>query len=128
MLAADPVAGGLRALDWLRRPDPAQFRGPTLDRPWVPGWRRDHISSPKLAGGASRRVSHPWWHILPERAAATADDATLIDMTDVLCAGDVCPAVLGGFIVLREVFHLTAAFLASPTDELEPTLGRLAGG
>jgi hypothetical protein len=68
-----------------------------------------------------------WRHLLLERAAANADGATLIDMTDVLCPGDVCPAVLDGYIVLRDVFHLTATFSASLAEELEGPLLRTLG-
>ena len=93
----------------------------------VPACLSRHVSDTRPCD-TLRSNALNWRHLLLERAAATADGATLIDMTDVLCPGDVCPAVLDGFIVLRDVFHLTATFSASLADELEPTLVRLAGG
>ena len=67
-------------------------------------------------------------HLLLEQAAARADGATLINMTDVLCPGTICPAVLHGYIVLRDVFHLTATYSAVLADELGPPLLRALGG
>ena len=67
-------------------------------------------------------------YLILERAAAHADGATLINMTNVLCGPLVCPAVIDGYIVFRDVFHLTATFSAYLADELEPSLTRLLGG
>jgi len=43
-------------------------------------------------------------------------------MTDDICHGEVCPAVIDGYIVFRDVFHLTATFAASLADRLEVQL------
>ena len=76
-----------------------------------------------------RSVAVSWRYLLLEQAAARIDGATLINMTDVLCPTDICPAVLDGYIVLRDVFHLTAIFSAALADDLEPPLLRaLKGG
>ncbi len=93
----------------------------------VPACLSSHISDTRPCD-TPRDVAVSWRYLLLERTAARIDGATLINMTDVLCPGDVCPAVLGGYIVLRDVFHLTATFSASLADELEPPLVRLTGG
>ena len=89
----------------------------------VPACLSGHVNDTRPCDTA-RDVALNWRHLLLEKAAAAADGATLIDMTNVLCPGSVCPAVLDGYIVLRDVFHLTATFSASLADELEPPLLR----
>jgi hypothetical protein len=46
----------------------------------------------------------------------------LIDLSDAICPGDTCPAVLHNMIVYRDVLHLTETFAISLADELEKQL------
>jgi hypothetical protein len=89
----------------------------------VPACLSQHINDTRPCD-TPRSQALNWRHRLLETAAAGADGATLIDMTNVLCPRGTCPAVLDGYIVLRDVFHLTATFAASLADQLEPALLR----
>lgn len=60
--------------------------------------------------------------LLRERVAAKAADATVIDLSDAICPGDPCQAVVGEFIVHRDDHHLTATFAASLAGLLEAAL------
>ena len=51
--------------------------------------------------------------VLPERisaevAAARAHGVTFVDTTDWFCTDDICPAVLGNLLVMRDETHITA--------------------
>ena len=59
-----------------------------------------------------------------ERTATADSGATLIDLSDAICPGDPCPAVLHDMIVYRDVLHLTATFALSLADEMEKQLPR----
>ncbi|MCK6065546.1 MULTISPECIES: acyltransferase family protein [Microbacterium] len=60
----------------------------------------------------------------PVRAAAEgADGVTLLDFTDVYCAGDICSPVVGGANVYRDQDHLTVTF----ADTLAPWLATAVG-
>jgi peptidoglycan/LPS O-acetylase OafA/YrhL len=60
--------------------------------------------------------------LVRERAAARAADATLVDLSDAICPGDPCQAVVGDTIVQRDDHHLTATFAASLAGRLEAAL------
>lgn len=60
--------------------------------------------------------------LLRERVAAKGADATVIDLSDAICPGDPCQAVVGEFIVHRDDHHLTATFAASLAGLLEAAL------
>jgi peptidoglycan/LPS O-acetylase OafA/YrhL len=54
------------------------------------------------------------------RAAERSPHAMLIDITDEICPGDVCRAVIGNALVYRDKSHLTATFART----LSPWIGR----
>jgi hypothetical protein len=60
--------------------------------------------------------------LVRERAAAKAANATLVDLSDAICPGDPCQAVIGDTIVQRDDHHLTATFAASLAGLLEAGL------
>ena len=55
-------------------------------------------------------------------AAAAAANATLIDLSDAICPGDPCQAVVRDMIVQRDDHHLTATFAVSLAPQLEAAL------
>jgi hypothetical protein len=60
--------------------------------------------------------------LVRERAAAKAANATVVDLSDAICPGDPCQAVIGDTIVQRDDHHLTATFSASLAGLLEAAL------
>jgi len=64
---------------------------------------------------ASRSDSFGWRYKLAEQASAEAlgERAVIVDMSDWLCPGSVCPSVLNDYIEWRDYMHLTAAYSAS---------------
>jgi peptidoglycan/LPS O-acetylase OafA/YrhL len=60
--------------------------------------------------------------LVRERAAATASDATVVDLSDAICPNDPCDAVVGDMIVQRDDHHLTATFARSLSGRLEAAL------
>jgi hypothetical protein len=60
--------------------------------------------------------------LVRERAAAKAANATVVDLSDAICPGDPCQAVIGDTIVQRDDHHLTATFSASLAGLLEAEL------
>ena len=60
--------------------------------------------------------------LVRERVAAGAADAIVIDLSDAICPGDPCQAVVGNLIVQRDDHHLTATFAASLAGRLEAAL------
>lgn len=60
--------------------------------------------------------------LVRERAAAKASNATLIDLSDSICPGDPCQAVVRNMIVQRDDHHLTATFAVSLAAQLEAAL------
>jgi peptidoglycan/LPS O-acetylase OafA/YrhL len=60
--------------------------------------------------------------LVRERAAAQASNATVIDLSDAICPGDPCQAVIGDTIVQRDDHHLTATFARSLAGLLEAAL------
>jgi hypothetical protein len=60
--------------------------------------------------------------LVRERAAAEAANATVVDLSDAICPGDPCHAVIGDTIVQRDDHHLTATFAASLAGALEAAL------
>jgi hypothetical protein len=61
-------------------------------------------------------------HLIRERVAARAANATLVDLSDAICPGDPCQPVIGDMIVYRDDHHLTATFAASLARLLEAAL------
>ena len=92
----------------------------------IPDCLSGHIDDTRPCDTARIPAMSPRYLLL-ERAAAEADGAMLINMTDVLCPGSVCPAVLDGYIVFRDQFHLTATLSASLSAELESPLLQALG-
>ncbi|GAA4685962.1 Peptidoglycan/LPS O-acetylase OafA/YrhL, contains acyltransferase and SGNH-hydrolase domains [Promicromonospora umidemergens] len=72
------------------------------------------FSSPERAtsGGSGAQVA----------AAAEVEDADVVDMNDLVCNEDVCPAVIGGVLVYRQGSHLTDSYVRSMTPVLEERL------
>ncbi len=70
----------------------------------------------------SRLAAFGRQHLIRERAAAKAANATLIDLSDAICPGDPCQPVVRGMIVYRDDHHLTATFAMSLAGLLESRL------
>jgi len=60
--------------------------------------------------------------LVRERSAAAASNATVVDLSDAICPGDPCQAVVGDTIVQRDDHHLTATFARSLAGRLEAAL------
>jgi peptidoglycan/LPS O-acetylase OafA/YrhL len=60
--------------------------------------------------------------LVREREAAKVANATLVDLSDAICPGDPCQAVIGDMIVQRDDHHLTATFAASLAGLLRAAL------
>jgi peptidoglycan/LPS O-acetylase OafA/YrhL len=69
-----------------------------------------------------RNRAFNWRYLKLERTAAADSGATLINLSDDICPGDPCPAVLRDMIVYRDVHHLTETFALSLADRLERLL------
>ena len=74
------------------------------------------------ACATSRLAAFGRQHLIRERAAAKAANATLIDLSDAICPSDPCQPVVRGMIVYRDDHHLTATFAASLAAILESRL------
>ena len=59
-----------------------------------------------------------WRYLKLENTASADSGAPVINLSDDICPGDPCPAVLHDMIVYRDVHHLTATFALSLTDHL----------
>jgi peptidoglycan/LPS O-acetylase OafA/YrhL len=70
----------------------------------------------------SRLAAFGRQHLVRERVAAKAANATLVDLSDAICPGDTCQPVVRGMIVYRDDHHLTATFAASLAALLESRL------
>lgn len=60
-------------------------------------------------------------------AAAERTGATLVDMTDRICAEDECPAVVNGYLVWRDTHHLTATYSRALAGTLSLRIGEWTG-
>ncbi len=60
------------------------------------------------------------------RAAAAAAGVEFVDTTPWFCASDLCPAVIGSTVVLRDSNHLTTEYATTLTRPLGRALGLLA--
>jgi hypothetical protein len=69
-----------------------------------------------------RNQAFNWRYLKLERTAAADSGATLINLSDDICPGSPCPAVLHNMIVYRDVHHLTETFSLSLADELDKLL------
>ncbi len=63
--------------------------------------------------------------LVRERAAVKATGAGLVNLNDLICPADPCPAVVNGMIVLRDTHHLTATFARSLAPALDRALTRI---
>ncbi|RLQ85000.1 acyltransferase family protein [Notoacmeibacter ruber] len=65
-------------------------------------------------------------------AASRMDDVGLIEMTDLICTSEWCPATLGNVIVWRDTNHLTATYsrMLAPylAERIDRVLAKLKGG
>ena len=96
------------------------------DRPWVgvdvPECVAQHRDtwttecSPDSAA-PERRSS-----LAQQQAAADALGVPLLDVTDLLCPDQQCPAVIGGVLVWRDVSHVTASYARTLEPELRDWL------
>ncbi|MFC0706087.1 SGNH hydrolase domain-containing protein [Cellulomonas uda] len=57
-----------------------------------------------------------------QQAAADALGVPLLDVTDLLCPDQQCPAVIGGVLVWRDVSHVTASYARTLEPELRDWL------
>jgi hypothetical protein len=57
-----------------------------------------------------------------QRAAAAAADVPLLDLTEQVCPGASCPAIVGGVLVWRDVSHVTASYVRTLEPELRDWL------
>lgn len=55
-------------------------------------------------------------------AVASVTGAQLVDLTDWICPGSSCPAVIGGVIVFRDDSHMTATYSRSLSTQLAKSL------
>ena len=63
---------------------------------------------------------------LVQRAATDAVPGTkMLTMTDVICPGGMCPAVMGNVLVYRQGSHLTKTFIESTREIFEPRLNEI---
>nr|WP_281407758.1 MULTISPECIES: acyltransferase family protein [unclassified Mesorhizobium] len=73
------------------------------------------------------KCSNPRAEVEQENVSALAaqgvQGATAVDLNDAICAKDVCPAVVGNIVVLRDNHHLTATYALA----LAPYLAKAAG-
>ena len=70
-------------------------------------------------------------HLILEQTAAEASGATLVDLSDTVCAADPCPVVTGRLLMWRDSQHFTATYAASLAGVLFaalPSLDPAAGG
>ena len=80
-----------------------------LEHPWLASRSCDLEQSAALNLGA----------FAAEQAAAQGlANVHFLDLTDRICAGGVCPAVMNGTIVYRDASHLTGTFAASLAPEI----------
>jgi hypothetical protein len=89
----------------------------------VPACLSGHVNDTRPCDTA-RSTALNWRYLKLEQAAAAGTGGSVINLTDSICRGDICPAVRNGMIVFRDVFHLTATFSASLADDLEAELRR----
>jgi len=69
-----------------------------------------------------RNRAFNWRYLKLEKTAVADSGATLINLSDDICPGDPCPAVLNKMIVYRDVHHLTETFAVSLAARLESLL------
>ena len=95
-----------------------------VDTPWsqydVPSCLSAHTRDER-ACATPRATALSARHGILETTAAKAlgARAVVVDLTDWICPGNPCPAVLGGMIVYRDVFHMTATFATSLAPALD---------
>ncbi|MCL2850701.1 MAG: acyltransferase, partial [Micrococcales bacterium] len=80
-----------------------------------------HPNDPAACGDDRAAVLPPD----PLAAAAAADTSgmvTLLDLTDLLCDAQTCPAVVGGVIVYFDKHHLSATFVRTLAPEIVPAV------
>jgi hypothetical protein len=75
----------------------------------------------------ARAAAYTWRHLRLEKTAARLSGASLVDLSATICPYDPCPAVLGGRIVYRDGFHLTATFAAALAGPLAAALPAIPG-
>jgi hypothetical protein len=59
-----------------------------------------------------------------DRAAAEQTGVPVVDLTDAICPGGRCAAVIDGMVVYRDTHHLTATFARALAPELQSRLER----
>ena len=69
-----------------------------------------------------RAAALTWRHLRRETEAARLTGAAIVDMTDVVCPGKVCPPIIGDTLVYRDHHHLTATFVRSIAGDLAAAL------
>lgn len=62
-----------------------------------------------------------------ELAAREVEGAELIDLTDLICTDDTCPAVVGNVVVYRDSHHLTETYARLLADALGTRMDEALG-
>ena len=62
-----------------------------------------------------------------ELAVREVEGAELVDLTDLICADDTCPAVVGNVVVYRDSHHLTETYARLLSDALGTRMDEALG-
>ncbi len=94
-----------------------------LDPPTCLSQHKDDVTQCE----GNRNLSYGWRYGIAEKAAykALKPRAVIVNLSDYICPGSTCPAVMNDMIVWRDYFHLTATFSASLADALYAQLPAL---
>ena len=124
--AGDEVAVAGLAATWQRLRDAGIEVVALGDTPWVgidvpecvaqhrDTWTRDCAPD---ADAPLRRSG-----LAQQEAAARDQGVPLLDLTDRMCPDEVCPAIIGGVLVWRDVSHVTASYARTLEPELREWL------
>ena len=127
----DPVVEELRrdglVQAWATRPDPSVPIIAIRDNPIFPSGQLDCVLDERSI--ANGECDFPREDVLLDdgNAAAVAEDpnAHLIDLTEYMCEESTCSMVVGGVIVTRDGFHLSATYARSLAPYLDRALAAM---
>jgi peptidoglycan/LPS O-acetylase OafA/YrhL len=96
------------------------------DTPWVgidvPECVAQHVGTWAAECTVPSEVPERRSGLAQQRAAAAAADVPLLDLTEQVCPGASCPAIVGGVLVWRDVSHVTASYVRTLEPELRDWL------
>lgn len=91
--------------------------------PWLP------VSAPECVKAGQGGCDFPPASVLPQAAlnlAAAKDPAiSTLDLTDAICAPDMCFSVVGNVLVYRDQHHLTATYARTTADKVAKKLAAI---